>query len=481
MAALRFPRLRCFAATLGMTSLQWGGRFSAAPDAALLAFGSSLEDDLVLAPFDVRTSQAHVDALAGGKIVDAATAASLHDALKTIAAEIDDGRFVAYAQGSGAEDVHGAIDARVRELQPEAGALLHAGRSRNDQVATTLALYAHDRARHGAERAKSIARHLLARASEELTAGTLLAATTHMQPAQPVLLAFWLQAAAEPFVRAAHRFASAAAAAKQWCPLGSGAVSGSTLPLDRDAACKRLGFNAPSRNAMDAIGTRDAVLDVAQACVRALTDASRVSAEIVLWATPGFGYVRLGDASSTGSSLMPQKRNPDIFELVRGFASEAAGLYFGAVTSTIGMPLSYHRDLQETKRLAIATCERALGALDAFERALRDTTFVRNAMQARAGTGYTIATDLADALIAGGVTAREAHALVGALVRAAEEAGRALDERDLVALANEAGLKELKAPLTPAQSIAAKMTSGSTSPQAVRAGLASLAAELDTL
>jgi argininosuccinate lyase len=462
-------------------SLQWGGRFSAAPDAALLAFGSSLEDDLVLARFDVRTSQAHVDALAGGKIIDAATAQALQRALKTVAAEIEDGSFVAFARSSGAEDVHGAIDARVRELQPEAGALLHAGRSRNDQVATTLALYACDRAQRGAERATSIARHLLARASEELTAGTLLAATTHMQPAQPVLLAFWLQAAAEPFVRAAHRFATAAEAAAQSCPLGSGAVSGSTLPLDRDAACKRLGFARPSRNAMDAIGTRDAALDVAQACVRALADASRVSAEIVLWATPAFGYVHLGDASSTGSSLMPQKRNPDIFELVRGYASEAAGLYFGALTSTIGMPLSYHRDLQETKRLAVVACERALAALDAFERALRDTTFVRSAMQARAGTGYTIATDLADALIAAGVTARDAHALVGAVVRAAEEAGRTLNEHDLITLAHEAGLKELKAPLDPSASVAAKKTSGSTSPDAVRAGLASLAAELDTL
>jgi argininosuccinate lyase len=221
------------------------------------------------------------------------------------------------------------------------------------------------------------------------------------------------------------------------------------------------------------------VLDVAQACARALTDASRVSAEIVLWATPGFGYVRLGDASSTGSSLMPQKRNPDVFELVRGCASEVAGAYFGALTSTVGMPLSYHRDLQETKRLAIAACERTLAALDAFERALRDTNFVRAVMNAHAGDGYTVATDLADALIAAGVSARDAHSLVGAVVRAAEDAGRPLDERDLQTLAKEAGLKVVHAPLDPAASVSAKKTGGSTSPEAVRAGLASLAAELD--
>jgi argininosuccinate lyase len=447
--------------------LQWGGRFSAPPDEALLAFGSSLEDDLVLAPFDVLTSQAHVDALAGGKIIDASTAAELLGALGQIAAEIESGAFAEFAQTSGAEDVHGAIDARVRELQPEAGALLHAGRSRNDQVATTLALYAHDRALLGARRCASVARYLHGRAIEALNDGTYLAATTHMQPAQPVLLAFWLQAAAEPFVRGAHRFNAAASFAMESCPLGSGAVSGSTLPLDRLAACKRLGFTHPSRNAMDSVGTRDAALDVAQAAARALADASRISQELVIWATPAYGYVKLGDASSTGSSLMPQKRNPDIFELVRGCASEVAGLYMGAFTSTIGMPLSYHRDLQQTKRLAIAACERALGALDAFERALRDTTFVPEKMESRAAEGHTVATDLADALIARGVSARDAHAIVGAAVRKAEEEGVPLEVDGVT--------------FDPAASIAAKATIGSTAPSAVRAGLASLGAELDAL
>jgi len=460
-------------------ALQWGGRFSAPPDAALLAFGSSLDDDLVLAPFDVQTSQAHVAALAGGKIIDAPTASALHAALTKVAAEIEAGQFGAFAQTSGAEDVHGAIDARVRELAPEAGALLHAGRSRNDQVATTLALYAHERALQGARRARSIARHLLSRASEELDAQTLLAATTHMQPAQPVLLAFWLGAAAEMFARAASRFDAAAANAKRWCPLGSGAIAGSTLPLDRASAALHLGFKAPSRNAMDAIGTRDVVLESAHAFVHALAAASRVAAEIVQWATPAFGYVRLGDASSTGSSLMPQKRNPDVFELVRGCASEVAGLYAGAVSSTLGLPLSYHRDLQETKRLAMATCERALAALDAFERAFADTAFVRERMNERAGDGYTVATDVADALIAAGVSARDAHALVGAAVRSAEDDRRALDATDLQALAAKAGLAMVQAPLDPASSVAAKATVGSTSPQSVRAALAALARELE--
>jgi argininosuccinate lyase len=178
---------------------------------------------------------------------------------------------------------------------------------------------------------------------------------------------------------------------------------------------------------------------------------------------------------------MPQKKNPDVFELVRGCAGEVAGCYFGALGTTIGLPLSYHRDLQQTKRLAIAACERALTALDAFERALRDTSFVRERMNARAGAGFTVATDLSEALILAGVSARDAHALVGGIVRAAEEAGRPLGERDLAALAKEAGRASLDAPLEPRASIEAKKTQGSTAPHEVRAMLASLAADLEAL
>lgn len=438
-----------------MASLQWGGRFVGAADPLLLAFGSSLADDLVLAPFDVRTSQAHVDALAGGGIIDAERALALHRALDQVAAEIDDGDFTAYANASGAEDVHGAIDSRMRDLEPVHGAFLHAGRSRNDQVATTLALYARAQAEAGAARSISIAGALLGRATVELAEGTLLAATTHWQPAQPVLLAFWLVAAAEPFARAAKRFSAAAVSAAESCPLGSGAVAGSSLPLDRAIAATRLGFARPSRNAMDAVGTRDAALDVAHAHVRACLDASRIAGELVIWATPAFGYVKLGDASSTGSSLMPQKRNPDIFELMRGVASAEVGSYAGALSTLAGMALSYHRDLQETKRLIVEIVERGSAALRAFERALGDTQFVREACNARAGDGYGVATDLADALIAQGASARDAHVQVGALVRQAEDEGR-------------------KLPMSARESVDGKVTQGSTSPAAVAEAIASL-------
>jgi len=462
-----------------MHALQWGGRFAGAPDAALLAFGSSLDEDLVLAPFDVATSRAHVTALESGSILAAAHARELRAALDRVAAEIADGTFAASARASNAEDVHGAIDARVRELAPEAGASLHAGRSRNDQVVTTLALYVRDRAAHGADLCASIAAFALAEAREALTRGTLLAATTHWQPAQPILLAFWLEAVAESFARAAERFDRVALDARAACPLGSGACSGTTLPLDRLAAARELGFATATNNALDAIGNRDLAIDLLHAIARALGPASRASEELVLWCTPAFGYARLDDAASTGSSIMPQKRNPDPFELVRGAAAAANGAFAGALASTTGLALSYHRDLQETKALVLRGSERALAALSAFASAFDYVRFDAARMSARAGDGYTVATDLADALTLGGIDTRRAHALVGARVLSAEREGRSLDASDLAALGEAAGFAgPLDAPLDAAASVRAKRTAGSTNPDAVRNALDALEASL---
>lgn len=443
-------------------ALQWGGRFASAPDPMLITFGSSLEEDLTLAAHDVRCSQAHVAALSSGGIISAAVANALRDALVQVLQEIESDRFAQLARASGAEDVHGAIDARVRALCPNGeGEWLHAGRSRNDQVATTLMLYARGRASDGRSAALAVSREIARRAREELAARTLLCATTHWQPAQPVLLAFWLCAGAQPFVRAARRFAQVEEETTASSPLGSGAVAGSTLPIDRVTSAKKLGFRAPSRNAMDAIGTRDTALDVAHAYVRAVVDASRIAGELVIWSTPQFGYACLGDASSTGSSLMPQKRNPDPFELVRASAAEVNGSYGAALSTLCGLPLSYHRDLQITKKLAVATIERSLAALRAFARALSDVRFDRERMNAHAVDGYAVATDLADALILKGVSARQAHQDVGGAVARAEHEGRALSEADLAALG-------IDAPLDALRSVQAKKTMGSTNPDEVR-------------
>ena len=459
-----------------MGALQWGGRFSAAPDRELLSFASSLSDDLVLARYDVQCSLGHVEALVGGGIVSKVEAQLLRRSLHLVLDEIASGAFEQLARSSSAEDVHGLIDERVRELAGPAGERLHAGRSRNDQVATTLLLYAHDRGLLFAEMAENIAAILTGRAADELEAETMLAGATHWQPAQPVLLAFVLAAWAEPFVRAAQRFAAVAESATASCPLGSGALSGSTLPLDRQAAAAALGFRAPSRNALDAVGNRDAILDLAHAGVRAAVDASRIAEELVLWTAPAFGYARLGDAASTGSSLMPQKRNPDPFELVRARAAKLTGLYAGALATMCGLATSYHRDLQETKAAAIAVVEEALGVLSAFARAWRSVSFDRDRMSERAELGFTVATDVADALIADGVTARTAHAAVGAAVARAEEEGRALGAADLARIAQDSGLRGVRAPLGARESIAAKRTAGSTAPAEVRKHLTALRA-----
>ena len=456
-----------------MSSLQWGGRFASAPDATLLAFGSSLADDLVLAPFDVRCSRAHVAALAN--VLAPHDAAALRDALDRVAGEVDDGTFAAWATTRDFEDVHGAVDARVRELAGAAGERLHAGRSRNDQVATTLLLYTRDRAGRGVRSALDVAALFEDRAGGALERGTLLAATTHWQPAQPVLLAFWLDAAAQGFVRAAERFARVAQDAASFCPLGSAALAGSSLPLDRIAAARELGFTAPSRNALDSVGDRDVALDLLHAAVRAAVAASRPSEELVIWATPAFGYVQLDDAASTGSSLMPQKRNPDPFELVRAAGARAIGVYAGALASTNGVALSYHRDLQQTKALVIEGTEAALAALDAFRRAFAHVRFNETATGANAGDGYTVATDLADSLILGGASAREAHRAVGERVVVAEEERRALDVRDAAAL----GVPD--APVEPRESVLGKRTAGSTAPGAVAASIAATRDAMATL
>ena len=458
-----------------MSSLQWGGRFASAPDAALLAFGSSLEDDLVLAPFDVRCSRAHVGALEAGGVLDASHARELRAALDVVAREIDDGSFAAWAREGGYEDVHGAIDARVRHFAPAAGERLHAGRSRNDQVATTLLLYARDRARHGAELALAIASAFEERAQDALERRVLLAATTHWQPAQPVLLAFWLDACAQGFVRAAERFGRVAADASRFCPLGSAALAGSSLPLAREVAASELGFGAPTRNALDTVGDRDVALDLLHAAARAALAASRPSEELVMWATPAFGYVRLDDAASTGSSLMPQKRNPDPFELVRAAGARALGALTGALASVNGIALSYHRDLQETKAQIIAGTEHALAALDAFRRAFAHVHFREDVMASHAGDGYTVATDVADALIAGGTTARDAHRAVGERVLIAETQGRPLDDQDVRLL----GVAD--APVDPLASVLRKRTAGSTQPASVAASIAATRAAIAAL
>ncbi|TAM56305.1 argininosuccinate lyase [bacterium] len=455
------------------SDLQWGGRFTHAPDADLLAFGSSLEEDLPLAACDVRCSLAHVEALAGGGIVSAGDAQALREALARVGEEIAAGTFATWARAGAFEDVHGAIDARARELAGEPGARLHAGRSRNDQVATTLLLYVREQCQTLAGLVRSAALRLLDAADEELAAGTLVPGMTHWQHAQPIALAFWLQAWATALARDARRLDDAERTARRSCPLGSAALAGSTLPLDRAAAARALDFDAPSRNALDAIGNRDAALDALHAATRALLTASRCSEELVIWMTQEFAFARLDDRASTGSSLMPQKKNPDVFELVRAHGGTAIGMLTGALATVKGVAQSYQRDLQETKAVVVGGLEHARTVFSAFERGLGYVRFERERCTARAAVGFAVATDVADALVLSGLPTRAAHERVGRAVAQAEAQGRELKREDLQALG-------IDVPLDGAGSVAAKRTSGSTNPSEIRLAIAALREELQS-
>jgi argininosuccinate lyase len=280
-------------------------------------------------------------------------------------------------------------------------------------------------------------------------------------------------------MRGARRFARVAKDASAACPLGSGALAGSSLPLDRAAAARELGFAGPSRNALDSVGDRDVALDLLEAVARALLAASRPCEELIVWSTPAFGYARLDDAASTGSSLMPQKRNPDPFELIRAAAARGIGTLGAALGTLKGVALSYHKDLQETKALVLDGTERGLSVLAAFEAALSYLRFDAARMNADAARGFTVATDVADALIARGMTARAAHRTVGEAVASAR--GDQFAREELERVRSAAGDSKLAAPLDAAASVNAKRTSGSTAPAAVAAAIASSRDEITTL
>jgi len=438
-----------------LTPLLWGGRFATPPDDGLLAFASSYADDRVLAPFDVAATKAHVLVLERAAIVDAVDRELIHDALATMSEEIGAQTF---ALGGRHEDIHSALETRVEELAGAAAGKMQAGRSRNDQVATALALYLRDALGDIARSTCRLADDLLVRAQAELGEGTLVIGTTHGQPAQPILLAFWLHAAAVGVVRQMRRVAATRANIDR-CPLGAGPIAGSSLPLDREYAAKLLGFSAgPTENALDTVGDRDAALESLFACAALMTHLSRICAEIVAWCAPTVGLAALDDAVATGSSALPQKKNPDVFELVRAKAASVVGLLGAALAHLKGLPLSYHRDLQETKRAAIAGVEETRASIVAFRATLRGLRFDRQRCNRSADDSFACATDLAEQLVGEGVPLRDAHRRVGERVRAAESAGTALCGGD-------------GRPLDPRTSVLGKKTAGSTNPDMLAAAI----------
>jgi argininosuccinate lyase len=388
----------------------WGGRFSQETDPTVERFSASIAFDRALARYDIRGSIAHARMLGAVGIVSAAESAQLVAGLEDVLGEIERGEFPFDAK---LEDIHMNVEARLREKIGTVAGKLHTGRSRNDQIATDLALYLRDAAL-AAQRGLAALRGVLIESAGEHVE-TVLPGYTHLQRAQPVRLAHHWLAYEELLSRDAGRFADMRARVSR-SPLGAGAIAGTTLPLDRAMTARELGFAGPSANSMDSVSARDHALEFLGAAAIAMVNLSRLSEELVLWSTAEFGFVELADAYSTGSSLMPQKKNPDVQELVRGKAGRAVGNLVSLLTTVKGLPLTYNRDLQEDKEPLFDSARTLADSLEVTAGALATLRVNVEKMRAAAEDPLLLATDLAEALVREGVPFREAHEAVGKVV-----------------------------------------------------------------
>jgi argininosuccinate lyase len=447
----------------------WGGRFTDGADPRALELSGSLDVDLPLARYDILGTRAHLDELLALGLLDAEERERLEKALDEVQAQLDAGTFPWKAEH---EDIHMNIEAAViAAVGPELGGHLQAGRSRNEEIVSDERRWLRDAVHRLDQGLLRLQRILVERAEQETD--TILPAHTHTQPAQPVLLAHHLLAYVEMLERDRERLTDAAARANR-SPAGCGAAVGSGLAIDRHRLAARLGFDSPSDNSLDTIADRDYAVELVAAATIAVGHISRLAGELVLWSTPYIGFVRLADGYASGSSMLPNKRNPDSAELIRARASRVAGDLAALVSLTAGLPLAYHRDLQETRRPmfdAVASLELATDVLSGVVATL---TFDRAAMRAAAGRGHALATALAERLVAAGVPFRTAHHRVGRLVAQAEERGcdlSELPEPDLrAALPELADLPSVMPTLE--EAVAGADVHGGTAPQRVRTALA---------
>ena len=389
----------------------WHGRFEGGPAAELMAYTESLSFDRRLWPDDIAGSMAHVHGLAHVSILNAIERDAVLVALAQVAKEMGDNSFQFLA---GDEDIHTAVERRVTELAGPAGAKLHTGRSRNDQSATDVRLWMKRELLAVARRIVALQEVLLHRADE--AGGVYLPGYTHLQRAQPVLLAHHLLAHGWALARDVDRILDALERIDV-SPLGAGALAGSSLPLDPDFTAQQLGFAARFENSLDAVGSRDHVAEALFALTLVGINLSRIGEEFVLWTSEEFGFAKLDDGYATGSSMLPQKKNPDIAELARGKAGRLIGNLTGFLATMKGLPLSYNRDYQEDKEPLFDAVDQISLALGAISGMIATATWVPERMQAAADSETGSATDLAEWLVQRGVPFRDAHAVVGALVR----------------------------------------------------------------
>ena len=457
------------------TNSMWGGRFTSGPDAVMEAINASIDVDQRMAKQDIDGSRAHARMLAQQGIISEADAAAIDDGLATVSEEIAQGLLTFRRE---LEDIHMNVEARLKEIVGEPAGRLHTGRSRNDQVATDFRLWVRDSIDRVDAGLAALIGGLLDRAEEE--ADTILPGFTHLQPAQPVTLGHHLLAFVEMFSRDRGRFADARKRLNE-SPLGAAALAGTPYPLDRDMTAQALGFDGPTRNSLDSVSARDFALEYLAAASILATHLSRMAEEMVVWSSAAFGFISFSDAWSTGSSIMPQKRNPDAAELLRA----KVGRIFGAFTSLLltmkGLPLAYSKDMQEDKEVTFLAADAIELSLAAAVGLVADFRPDRVSMRAACLKGHLTATDLADWLVrALGLPFREAHHVTGTLVALADEKGARLDELSLE------DLQSVHADITAAvfdvlsveASVASRQSFGGTAPDRVREAIAAARSQL---
>lgn len=401
----------------------WGGRFSAAPTGELEKFGASLPFDKRMWAQDIRASRAHAAMLAARGIISADDAQAIDEGLAAIAEEIKSGTFEFDVTRD--EDIHMAIERVLTQRIGPAGGRLHTGRSRNDQTAVDTHMIARDLADKVINALIDMQHVILDRAHGEF--GVVMPGYTHMQPAQPVLLSHHLLAYFWMFNRDIQRMQAAREAANH-SPLGAAALAGTTYPLDREMTARELDFSSPIPNSMDAVSDRDYLLDVMYACTVCQVHLSRLCEELVIWSTAEFGFVEMDDAHATGSSIMPQKKNPDFAELVRGKSGRVTGDLMSLLMTLKGTPLTYDKDLQEDKEPLFDAVDTVCGSLMACSGMLATCTFKDDRLREASHEGYMAATDLADYLVGKGLPFRQAHAVVGRIVASCIERGITLQQ-----------------------------------------------------
>ncbi len=447
----------------------WGGHYSLGPAEAFAAINPSIAIDQRLYAEDIEGSVAHADMLAACKIITEEEAREIARGLAQVKAEIESG---ALQFSAALEDIHMNIESRLAEIIGATAGKLHTARSRNDQVATDMRLYARRVAGEISTALQALQAALLAQAERHTE--TVMPGLTHLQPAQPISFAHHLLAYGEMFARDRARLADAAARLNE-CPLGAAALAGTTYPIDRAMTAAALGFSAPMRNSLDAVASRDYLLELMSALSIIAMHLTRLAEELVFWTSPLIGFVRLSEAFTSGSSIMPQKRNPDAAELVRGKSGGVIGALVALFTTLKSLPLAYNKDMQEDKRPFFFAVDETLLCLSAMTGMIADMTANADAMRAACSRGFLNATDLADWLVThANVPFREAHHLTGQLVKRAEEKRCGLEDLSLVEMqqVHPAITVEIFSAIALDACLARRTSFGGTAPSRVREAIA---------